>query len=394
MMPNVAFVSFFIIALYFFIMIIKAGKGRYKLKRLIPYLFFGIFLALSLMIRTSEIVWIGLIFLILAIINYKKINFKFLILSFIIFLIVFSPIFIYNQQIYGSPLSLGYALEMDLQNKDIFEQSLTVLEKIFLPFGFHPRLALKNLYNYTFIIFPLWSILIVIGFLIFITRLLVTSYWLPVTKKQRKIGFFYIILFLITAAYLTIYYGSWPFHDNLDPNAVTIGTSYIRYWLPLYLFSLPFLGYSLVVIFKKFKVGYPLIVILLIIVLGFQSYRVVMESPEEGIYKVKRNINEYQYIASNVIENTENNSIIIADRMDKVFFPIRRVIFRLNVNQDYVRIKELIKADYPIYYFYFTRTESELNEFSRKYFEPHGLKVEKSILDFDKQSLYPVQVIR
>jgi len=376
LMPNVAFVSFFIMTFYFFISAIRKSN-------IWPYVFFGFFLSLSLIIRTSEIFWIAILFFVLIVYNFKKINFKLLILSFLVFLLVFSPIFFFNQQIYGSPLSYGYSLDIKLQDKTVIAQGLTLMEKLFLPFGFHPRLALKNLFNYTFGIFPIWSFLFLVGLLTF-------SFLTFKNNNQRNL--LYLLTYFGLGCYLVIYYGSWLFYDNPDPLAVTIGTSYIRYWLPLYLFGLPFISITLLYFLRNFKLAKILFIIYLFCVLVLASYQTVFLSKDEGLLKVKSNLIGYQNLAQVVVKQTEDNAVIIADKMDKVFFPARSVIYKLNNPQDYDRIKQLIVNGYQVYYFYFTRDSIELEKFNQKYFYDFGLKVGESLIDFDEQSLYPVLI--
>ncbi len=387
MMPNIAFATFFIIAIYFFIRALKT-------KKLWLYVLFPAFLSLSLMVRTSELIWIGLLFISLILFSLKKINWSYLTIGLFIFLFCFLPIFHFNQQIYGSPFSVGYSLQSEFAGQDIFTQSVTLLEKIVLPFGFHPRAALNNLYDYTFKLFPVWTNFILFSLLFFIILLIMGHRSSTINKKDRKRWLLYLGLFILISGYLTIYYGSWKFHDHPDPNAITIGTSYIRYWLPIYLFSLPFLGFVFSYYFRRYKLITPVILILLFTVLSLTSFKIVMLDGQEGLYRVKENLNEYQIIAQQVNEAIEPNSIIVAGRMDKVFFPQKSVIFRLNVDHDYLRIKKLIEAGYPVYYFYFTRTNDKLNEFSKTNFEPFNLKVDKSILDFNKQSLYPINNLK
>ncbi|MCX6785511.1 MAG: glycosyltransferase family 39 protein [Candidatus Komeilibacteria bacterium] len=381
LMPNVAFVSFFIMALYFFIRAINGKKWWL-------FALAGLFAGLALMVRTSEVVWLAPLFLLLVAFNFRKVKWGYLLLSFLVFLATLAPIFYFNKQIYGSVFSVGYSLAIDLSNKDILGQSLTLAQKIFLPFGFNPQAALKNLTNYTVRIFPLWSFLIGFGWLI------TTLYWLTAKKlANRKVYLLYNLLFLLIGAYLVIFYGSWLFSDNPDPEAVTIGTSYIRYWLPLYLFSLPFLAYLLINAFKRFKLAGPVFIVYLWLLCGFTSYQLVMLNDQEGILAVQKNINEYQIIATEVINRTPAKAVIIADRLDKVFFPDRSVIFRLNVAADYVRINELIAGGYPVYWFNFTRTADDLAYFNKQSFEPYRLKLGNSLLSFAKQSLYPVEII-
>jgi len=158
LMPNVAFVSFLIISLYFFLRSLDS-------KKLSHYLLFSVFLSFSLMVRTSEFIWIAVLLLAIVLLNLKKINWRYLITAFAVFLIVFSPIFFFNQANYGSPFSLGYSLNLELENKNLIGQSLTLAEKMVLPFGFHPKTALANFYDYTFGLFPVWSGFLLFGFL-------------------------------------------------------------------------------------------------------------------------------------------------------------------------------------------------------------------------------------
>jgi len=78
--------------------------------------------------------------------------------------------------------------------------------------------------------------------------------------------------------------------------------------------------------------------------------------------------------------------------MDKVFFPRHSVIFRLNNDNDYQRILNLIEAGYPVYYFYFTRDINQLKEFNERYYFKHQLKAQPSIADFEELSLYPISI--
>ena len=374
LMPNVAFVVLLIMAGCFFARLLNH-------KKLVNYLLFGFVLGLALMIRTSEIVWIGFVIISLTAFHYRKIKFNYLVLSVLLFFLVFSPIFFFNQQIYGSPLSYGYSLNLELAGKNVINQGLTLAEKIILPFGFHPRLAWKNLFDYTYGIFPLWTLLFLASFVTFIRGFL---------KYPGKFKAFYLILFLLTAAYVVIYYGSWQFHDNPDPNAVTIGTSYIRYWLPLYIFVLPLLARALIFWLKNLPRIKTVVLVYFFAVLSLTSYQTVFWGPEEGVLKVKENINGYQQIASQVFSLVPEKSVIIAGTMDKVFFPARSVIVALNNPQDYVKLKKLLYQGYAVYYFYFSRTPAELAEFNQRYFQSYGLRVESSLIDFEEQSLYPV----
>jgi len=385
LMPNVAFVSFLIISLYFFLRSLDSRK-------LSHYLLFSIFLSFSLMVRTSEFIWIAVLVLAIVLFNLKKINWRYLILAFAVFLLVFSPVFFFNRANYGSIFSLGYSLDLELENMNLIGQSLTLAEKIVLPFGFHPKTVLVNLYDYTFGLFPVWSGFLLFGFLFSAIFLLATWKSAVLSEERKKKLLFYLGLFLLISSYLAIYYGSWNFHDNPDPEAVTIGTSYVRYWLPMYLFSLPFLGFAFSYHLKKYKLPSLILGCLVFLILCLSSWNLVMNGKEEGIFQVRQNLIEYRQIADGVFAVTEPYSIIIAGRLDKVFFPSRRVVFKLNTEADYARIRELIEIGWPIYLFDFTLSQEELTSINDRFFFQHNLVLEPSLIDFTTQSLYPVKL--
>ncbi len=374
MMPNILFISLFIFTLYFTVLSIQKRKIYF-------YLLSAIFLAFCLMVRTSAIVWILPLLIILGLFNYSRLKWEYIILSALVFIIVFSPIFYFNFLSYGHILSIGYDFGLELSKTNLFSKSISLMQSIFLPFGFHLKTAISNTWSYTFKLFPLWSIIYLIGLLLFSFK--------AITKRKYD-ELMYLFLFITFSGYLIIYYGSWEFHDNPDPNLITIGTSYVRYFLPIYIFLIPIVIHSIYNLYTRQKYILPVVSVILFLVLGFNSYQVVYLSEGDGLKDVKNTLNEYQVIAKEVKGLTEDKAIIIAERMDKVFFPSRSVIFKLNNDNDYLAVNQLIEAGYPVYYFNFTRTEEELNKFNDKYFTKFNLEVGKSIHDFKEQSLYSI----
>lgn len=370
-LPNVLFSSLVVIGLYFLIKAIKE-------KKLYNYFLFGIFAGLATLVRPADLVWLLLLWLLIFLFNLKQTRWQGVLSAFFLAVIVFLPTFYFNQQNFRNYLSFGYEPEL---GNTIMTQPVSFLEKAALPFGFHPRLASHNFINYTYGLFPSWTIVILAGLLLFLLINLID-------KNKKELGF--LAIFLLVSLYLVIYYGSWQFHDHPDPTQVTIGTSYVRYWLLIYLFSLPLLFSVLVKLLKRKALVLYFIFIALFLFLGNQSLRLVMFDPQEGILKVENDLTSYQAIYGQVASYTPQNAIIIADTQDKVFWPARRVIFRLNNEVDYQNLRKLIEAGYPVYYFYFSRSDDDLSYFSQKYFSAYGLKIDASILDFDQQSLYPV----
>lgn len=381
LMPNIAFVSFFIIALFFLRLAL-----RHKI--LVYYLLFGATAALALMVRPAEVVWLFPLVLFCFIINWRKIKFWPLLASLGMFILIFSPILYFNNQIYGSPFSIGYSFKSAFASESLVQSGITLLGSVFLPFGFHPAEIVKNLFNYTSGLFPIWTFLFFLGWLIFFSQALIDA-----IQGKKYFKLLYFLAFAALGGYLAIYYGSWNFHDNPDPSAITIGTSYARYFLPLYLFSIPPFAFVLQKFVGRFKLVFPVFAVFLFLSLFLVSYgQIVLERPE-GLNSVKKNLAQYQQIAKVVLEKTEPDAVIIAGRLDKAFFPSRRVIFKLNNGADYARIKELIGAGYPVYVFDFTlKTDEDLKFMNQRDFEPYGLKLEPSVAYFETQSLYPLRI--
>jgi hypothetical protein len=169
-----------------------------------------------------------------------------------------------------------------------------------------------------------------------------------------------------------------------------LGTSYTRYFLPIYIFSLPIISYFIFNILRNLK---PLKIILGIFVFClfyYFSFNLVFLDNEEGIFKIKSNIREYQLIAREVIQLTEEESIIIAEKNDKIFFPVRRVIFKLNNEQDEKIVGKLLDKN-KIYWWRFQLKENDL-EYIRKVNSEKNYQwfLDSSIYCYGNQCLYPL----
>src|SRR3989339_468079 len=119
--------------------------------------------------------------------------------------------------------------------KDLFN---IIKDNIFY-FGFSPRQSLEMLNRYFVRMFPYLFWGACVGFILFFTK-----------KKKWKMRYItYVIFTACISAILVLYYGSWIFHDNPDPNSYTIGNSYSRYWLSRYFCAIPFT--SVLAVFKQ-----------------------------------------------------------------------------------------------------------------------------------------------
>ncbi|MDD5043065.1 MAG: glycosyltransferase family 39 protein [Patescibacteria group bacterium] len=343
MMPNVLFISLLLGGFYLMSRIKKDSKWSL-------YFFAGIFLGLALSVRLSEFWWLIIAPAMLIFIYRREMKWPYVVLGFGGLLLSLVPVFYYQYLTYGNALLTGYSqLGSDVAS-NLTQGSGSWLDIIFR-FGIHPRLMVKNCWNYLILIFWWFTPLFLAGLGFFIYRY---RDW----QKKQKV-FFWLWFFI--SAWLVVYYGSWFFYDNPTPGTVTIGTSYVRYWLPIYLGLLPFV--SLLIIkaggLVKNKASRILIVVIFILALAYPSARLVLWQTEESVFQVRHTLEIYGQVKEKIIENTEEDSVIVASYMDKILFPERRVV--QNIADDYTEENLSALLDKAPVYVYSLFSEKDVN---------------------------------
>lgn len=411
MFHNLLFLSFLIFAVYFSLRAF-ANVDVYKkikqletkpgiisflaslafLKKFSFYALAGLCLGLALMTRLSEIWWVGIICLILFFVGFgnpetRKFETRRygIIIVIVFFLVSILPFLYQNEILYRSPFATGYQTQMQAGNNLVIADSVDISDdnvaSFVIPFGIHPNNIIKNVYNYYVMFFPWFVIPAILGILFFLFK----------KKKTSKESFYFLTFFLITA-WLLVYYGSWEFNDNIDPSKITIGTSYLRYWLPSFVMLLPFLAIFILSLGKIsknkiWKIGLPLVFCSLFF---YFSYGAVFLAEGEGVLDVKQTLINYEVRGNEVFELTEDSSIIITDRSDKIFFPERLIIQQLKSENTYRLIPKLLDV-VPVYYYSLSLSEEDL-EFVGGQLD--GVKIEEikrwgneSLYKFDKSNL-------
>lgn len=367
MLPNVVFVSLIIISIF---ALIRENKIRN-----ISLVFSALLLGLAISIRPSEAIWVAMTYLAIILYIKDKLSIPKILLLGLIALVPVIPSLVFQQQLYGSALDTGYT-----QLHEVTQEACTscsVVKSLTQPFGFHPSLVAKNFWLH--FISRLWwlSLLALLGLVGFFSS----------PKMQSNLRFGYVIFSLAIFGWLGIYYGSWEFTDQLTVNLNTLGISYVRYFLPLYLLSLPFIALGLIFLSNFFKVRWRNMAVgfLLAAVFYFNAQLVLVGKPD-SILPVKQRIAEYKKTALAVNELTEANSVIVTVRKDKVFFPERKVIHTfeaLSINDKLqTGVGNLVEL-VPVYY-YALGPEPKL-EFS------NGIKLEM-VKNFGSEILYQVKL--
>lgn len=336
MLPNVIFVSCLLISIYFLL--------RDQKNYLYSILLAGLFAGLALSIRPTEFIWLIVVYLVIFFFRQNKFNFLKIILFLVITALMVVPSLYQQQALYGDWLTSGYS-QLDEQGTTISCQICQVSKSLLLPFGFHPTSAVQNFWTHYISRFWWLSLLAILGLVVYMAN--------PVRQRNEIFG--YVLLSLFIFGWLIIYYGSWQFSDLLTVHLNTLGLSYVRYWLPLYILALPFIATGLIWLTRFFRQRWAnFILILLLIFLFYRSADLVLRAKPDSLLPVKNRIVTYKQNAAQVFELTESESVIVTVRKDKLFFPERKVIHTfqaLSLNDELVDILANLVKVVPVYYY-------------------------------------------
>jgi len=379
----------------------------------------GLFLGLAASVRTSELLWLGPALAVLWLFNLKKAGFIKPLVVILFAVLALLPTFYYNQLLYDSFYLGGYAeMNKSIVNiKDASADALNnasgssfkldknfvgTLKENILVFGMHPRQSYNMLKYYFIEMFPwiFWPGLF--GFIIYLGN------W----HKFRYRHWVYFLCLSIVSIILILYYGSWIFYDNPNRANHTIGNSYTRYWLPIYLGVLPLVSLLIMRLsriiswplkslnhkqnlksnFFSFRFSRKLLYNSLrmgaVAVIFFFSANFLLYGSEEGLLYLIKNQQEAKKDWTQVMNLTEDDSTIITLYHDKLFFPERKVIVGLfddqNMNQEYAKLVNLAS----VYYYNFNFQENDLEYLNSTRLASVGLQIKNIKKINDKFTLY------
>ncbi len=328
---NTIFVFFILAALW-------AGLRRNE--KLSRFFLVGLSVGLALYIRPSEWVWVfGLVGL-LGYYNREFLRTKTVIifaLSSGLMAIVF---FLTQFAFYGSVFGSGYVRPNSDGSAGLIiagPQGIYWVKALLLPFGFNALTILKTIFFYGVKLFLPWTIATVIGFgLVFFN------------KKTAPVLFKYSLAVLALGMWLALYYGPWQFADNLAGEA-SIGSSQVRYFLPLYVLAVPLVAYLLGVLssWKIFgKVSAGLITIALMV---FSVKAVYFKF--EGLLHVKETVTKYYMWQEKILTLTPETAIVVTRYGDKYLYPVRPVIATIDTPEGQAAVKQLLARGADVYWY-------------------------------------------
>lgn len=412
MFHNILFIVFLLIAAYFLglalgskrtekvwqelktkFLSIKIEKAR--LFQFLWALLGGIFAGLAIITRTSELIWLlpagGLVWLFYC----RRFGFIKLWLFLAGILVVAIPLIYWNSVLYDNPLRGGYN-EMNRSLEEISVAGSNLLQatqdsrlevykdyarvwfnKIFY-FGFDKEQSIMMFERYVLQMFPLLVAIGYFGLLLLIIQ--------NIRKFQKKY-LVYLLFWFVSGVVLVFYYGSWLFNDNPNPDSFTIGNSYTRYWLPIYLLLLPLVSLAI----ERTTVSLAMLVgqtrrrladiisgglqAVAVLAISFFSLMFVLFGSEEGlVYLYYNNLSEKK-IAERVFTLTDEKGIIITQYYDKFFFPERRIIMGRLPDDQILRAAQDLVTEYPVYYYNFYLNEDDVRYLNERKLVDYNLEM-------------------
>ncbi|RMD59597.1 hypothetical protein D6821_00870 [Candidatus Parcubacteria bacterium] len=361
----------------------------------------GVFFGGAVITRTSELLWLVPLWLVLWVLNWRRLGLLKPILILVALVLTVWPAAYYNQVLYGSPYYGGY-VEMNssldvikqagfnavrLASEGAIEESkgfLRLIKNKIFYFGYHPDQSREMFYYYVIAMFPYLWWPAVGGAVLLAIESLFRRHW-----HYWK----YLIALVVLGVILVLYYGSWRFFDNPDATRHTIGNSYTRYWLPIYLGLIPLAAWLLVrasavfgwLRFKPvpawcrwcFRGEFFIWLVRLAVfaLVAAFSLQFVLIGSEEGLLLQLAKARDSREQFEQVLNLTESNAIIVTQYHDKLFFPERKVIVGLfddkNMIKHYARLAHYL----PIYYYSFSLREKDIEYLNNRRLYEAGLQI-------------------
>ena len=336
----------------------------------------GLFVGLALFVRSSEFLWIGIGLVVSAILWWRTLSWRRLRAGLFGLTVGVGLLFLMNFLTYGHPLTTGYTLGIpptDLLSTD------SVDSVVVLPFGFHPMNVWRHVGAYGVTMFWWLSILALPGFFLLLAH-----------QKNRRTIRCALALATLVSVWLALMYGSWEIHDNPDPTQITMANSYVRYWLPLYVFSTPMIAMTIVWIAQRGRSVWArglIVATLMLLVLGLNVNATFVQG-QDGLLRMRSELLSASQIQESVLRYTASDAVIIVDRADKLFFPHRRVWYPLRDEATYAAMP-LILESVTLYYYGITFPQQDFDYLNTSRLARMGLRIER-VETYEEESLYRI----
>lgn len=382
MMHNVAFLGLLVLGTWWCLALplsTRASKRVRSSARMMDFSLAGMIFGLALVVRTVEIFWLIAALSGLAIVYRSVLGWRAIwsfVCGFGVALLLLAGL---NVMVYGAPFVNGYTSHYPYATTVTTSVDTANTEagrtNFLLPFGFHERNILDNVWNYGWKLYPWMSVLALIGGV------------LVLCEKDERQGLWRIltILTLGLAIWLGVVYGSWRIIDNPDPTIISLGNSHVRYWLPLFALGTLFGAKTLRYMYgdgsrlRMLQVGGVIALVALL------SLRLVFFG-HDGFVPSQAAVQTFAVKKTAILAITESESIVIVDRADKYLFPERRVVVPLRSDATYAALPSMLLLA-PVYYFGITLPATDIEYLNEQKLPSLGLRIEH-VKTLQEESLY------
>lgn len=299
LLPNIIVIFFAILSLYLFL------ENK--------YLAGSLFFALAIVCRPPEIIWLAPLLLLFFYYLRPRIAKIRILNSAIIFVAIMIWALYLNKTVFGGYFLTGYSnFQANNLPSEINIASNNIFSWLF-PFGLNLLLAVKNYIKYFWLLIWPYSIFIVLGML-------------NILRQQKNIiEKRYLIVYVVLSALLVLYYGSWDFADPLVKNLNTISISYVRYFLPIFIMSIPLVVLGLDYLVKNLQRQNIWRILISSALILFSLYQFYFTT-NDGWLAVSRYVRGYYTEYQAIKKIAPPGSVIISERSDKYLYPYYRVV--------------------------------------------------------------------
>ncbi|MBN1585415.1 hypothetical protein JW899_03550 [Candidatus Uhrbacteria bacterium] len=393
-MPNTLFVSLLLLAAGFFWgkpidSLVRRRRTSGFLGDLADALVAGVFLALALAVRPPEAYWIFWAALSLVLAYGLVRQWPRILAVFLAAGLTVLPILLMNRTVYGGFLSSGYGFSpTDVSGGGLpggmGARLIGPLQPYLFPLGFAPRTALTNFWNFGIGLFSWWWLLVAAA------AVAAIFFWARNRNRSGqgvRGGVGWLVAGTVISAWLVAFYGSWTIRDNPDPEAITVGSSYLRYWLPIFVLSVLPVGWGLERVWSSRVRSGRFLAVAAISAIAVISGLSVLFAPQEGLLAIRKNLAESERKAQWVFERVGSRKLTVTDRADKYLWPERPVIYPLRSDSTWEALAHLVPRMGQVHYFGVTFPERDMEWLNTVKLPPLKLRI-RLVEGMGDESLY------
>ncbi len=398
-MPNAGFLVLLIGSLWFAVAAAFPRPGRWAR---VPFwaeaAVGGLLFAVTFAVRPAEAHWLALGGLLTVVLFRRALDWRRLAAFLAAAALGALPWLAENFHLYGSLLATGYGqdalgIPVDEAPQGGGARLLGALRPYLFPLGFAPRTALQRFWEYAVAGQPLWAGLVFAAFLLAFWRLLNADRRSSPDRRNALGAEPYRVAAILAAVsfWLVLYYGSYAVQDLPADGSVTLGVSYYRYWLPIFVVGTVPAAWAATVLGERLGRWRPAVMSVCYGLLAFASFWQVFHQPGSGLLALRATLSRQDGEVQAVLAATEPDAVIVCDQADKLLFPERRVITPLRSEATYEALGRLA-GRVPLYYYGISLPPQDISFLRDVRLEPFGLGVE-TVRPFRLETLYRLPVV-